>query len=135
MKESVIDDLSALGRKLGRALLKAAAERLSSDPLATTRHLKSLRPNPVAHRELRLFGRYRVLFTVDQTERTITIVLVGEKQGNSLYVQGERLPMKVVPLSEAKAKLSRYGQLCHDEPVVVTGQRQAVVPTGSAGGG
>ncbi len=28
--------------------------------------------------------------------------------------------MKVVPLSEAKAKLSRYGRLCHDEPVVVT---------------
>jgi prevent-host-death family protein len=28
--------------------------------------------------------------------------------------------MKVVPLSEAKAKLSRYGQLCHDEPIVVT---------------
>src|SRR5690242_20990502 len=28
--------------------------------------------------------------------------------------------MKVVPLSEAKAKLSRYGQLCYDEPVVVT---------------
>ncbi len=26
--------------------------------------------------------------------------------------------MKVVPLSEAKAKLSRYGQLCHNEPVV-----------------
>lgn len=28
--------------------------------------------------------------------------------------------MKVIPLSEAKAKLSRYGRLCHDEPVVVT---------------
>jgi prevent-host-death family protein len=28
--------------------------------------------------------------------------------------------MKVVPLSEAKAKLSRYAQLCQDEPVVVT---------------
>ncbi len=28
--------------------------------------------------------------------------------------------MKVVPLSEAKSKLSRYGNLCHDEPVVVT---------------
>ncbi len=28
--------------------------------------------------------------------------------------------MKVIPLSEAKAKLSRYGQLCRDEPVVVT---------------
>lgn len=28
--------------------------------------------------------------------------------------------MKVVPLTEAKAKLSRYGRLCHDEPVVLT---------------
>jgi prevent-host-death family protein len=28
--------------------------------------------------------------------------------------------MKVIPLSEAKANLSRYGRLCHDEPVVVT---------------
>ncbi len=28
--------------------------------------------------------------------------------------------MKVVPLSEAKANLSRYAKLCHDEPVVIT---------------
>jgi len=28
--------------------------------------------------------------------------------------------MKVIPLHEAKAKLSRYGHLCHAEPVVVT---------------
>ena len=28
--------------------------------------------------------------------------------------------MKVIPLSEAKAKLSQYGQLCHNEPVVIT---------------
>jgi len=28
--------------------------------------------------------------------------------------------MKVIPLSEAKAKLSRYAHLCHEEPVVVT---------------
>lgn len=28
--------------------------------------------------------------------------------------------MKVIPLNEAKANLSRYGRLCHDEPVVVT---------------
>lgn len=60
------------------------------DPLATMRHLKSLRPNPVAQRDLRLCGRYRVLFTVDEAETTVTIVLVGEKRGNSLYVQGER---------------------------------------------
>ena len=28
--------------------------------------------------------------------------------------------MKVVPLSEAKANLSRYARLCRDEPVIVT---------------
>ncbi|HET6880419.1 MAG TPA: hypothetical protein VFI31_09705 [Pirellulales bacterium] len=28
--------------------------------------------------------------------------------------------MRVIPLSEAKANLRRYGHLCHDEPVVVT---------------
>ena len=28
--------------------------------------------------------------------------------------------MRIVPLSEAKAHLSRYARLCHKEPVVVT---------------
>lgn len=28
--------------------------------------------------------------------------------------------MKVIPLSEAKANLSRYGRSCHDEPIIVT---------------
>ncbi len=49
----------------------------------------SLRPNPVAGRELRLFGKYRVLFNVDEPARVVTIVLVGEKRGDALVVQGE----------------------------------------------
>jgi hypothetical protein len=28
--------------------------------------------------------------------------------------------MKVIPLSEAKARLSYYSRLCHREPVIVT---------------
>ena len=28
--------------------------------------------------------------------------------------------MKMIPLSEAKARLSEYGRLCHNEPVIVT---------------
>ena len=28
--------------------------------------------------------------------------------------------MKIIPLSEAKARLSHYGRLCHQEPVIVT---------------
>ena len=51
--------------------------------------LKTLRPNPIAARELRLFGKYRVLFNVDEESEEVTIILVGEKRGNSLFVQGE----------------------------------------------
>ena len=51
--------------------------------------MKTLRPNPVAGRELRLFGRYRVLFNVDEPAQVVTIVLVGEKRGQALIVQGE----------------------------------------------
>jgi mRNA-degrading endonuclease RelE of RelBE toxin-antitoxin system len=90
LKASVIDDLRALGKKTGKAVLTASILRLKQNPLAHTRHLKTLRPNPVAHRELRLFGRFRVLFTVDEAEAVATIVLAGEKRGNSLYVQGKR---------------------------------------------
>ena len=33
---------------------------------------------------------------------------------------GQDVCCPAIPLSEAKAKLSRYGQLCRDEPVVAT---------------
>ncbi len=89
LKESVIDDLRWLGRKEARLLLKAAETHLSAEPLAETRNLKTLRPNPVAQRELRLFGKYRVLFNVNGETRQVTIVLVGEKRGNALFVRGE----------------------------------------------
>jgi hypothetical protein len=38
---------------------------------------------------VRLFGKYRVLFNVDETAEVVTIVLVGEKRRNKLIVQGE----------------------------------------------
>jgi mRNA-degrading endonuclease RelE of RelBE toxin-antitoxin system len=90
LKESVIDDLRALGRKEGRAILKAVVARRAADPVSETRNLKTLRPNPVAQRELRLEGRYRIPFNVDAAERVVTIVLAGEKRGESLVVQGRR---------------------------------------------
>src|SRR5947209_115168 len=49
----------------------------------------TLGPNPFAQRELRLSGKYRVLFNLDVGEQTVTIVLVGEKVGNRLVVQGK----------------------------------------------
>jgi mRNA-degrading endonuclease RelE of RelBE toxin-antitoxin system len=89
LKESVIEDLRWFGRKTGRRILAAAVEFLEGDPLAETRNLKTLRPNPVALRELRLHGKYRILFNVDEASEIVTIMLVGEKRGNTLLVRGE----------------------------------------------
>jgi len=52
-------------------------------------NMKTLRPNPVAQRALRLFGKYRVLFDVDEDAEKVTIVVVGEKRGEALLVQGK----------------------------------------------
>jgi mRNA-degrading endonuclease RelE of RelBE toxin-antitoxin system len=89
LKESVIEDLRWFGKKAARSLLHEATLRLAADPLAENRNLITLRPNKVAQRELRLFGKYRVLFNLDQEDREVTIVLVGEKRGDSLIVRGE----------------------------------------------
>jgi len=90
LKESVIEDLQALGTKPSRAVLKEATKRLEADPLAETLNMKTLRPNPIAQRERRLFGKYRALFNIDRSQQRVTIVLVGEKRGEALIVQGRR---------------------------------------------
>ena len=89
LKQSVIDDLRWFGKRDGKQLLREALQRLEQDPLTESRQMKTLRPNPVAARELRLFGKYRVLFNVDEPERLVTIILVGEKRGEALIVQGQ----------------------------------------------
>ena len=86
---SALDDLRWFGRKVGRILLQMAEAILSGNPLAESKNLKTLRPNPVAERELRLSGKYRVLFNVDAVKEIVTIVMVGEKRKNSLFVQGQ----------------------------------------------
>jgi hypothetical protein len=48
-------------------------------------------PKAVAQRELRLFGKYRMRFNVNPAEEEVTILLVGEKGGRSLFVLGEEL--------------------------------------------
>jgi mRNA-degrading endonuclease RelE of RelBE toxin-antitoxin system len=89
LRESVIEDLRWFGKKDGRLLLKEAVRRLSADPLEESRNMKTLRPNSLAQRELRLFGKYRVLFEADPKNRQVTIIAIGEKRGDSLIVQGE----------------------------------------------
>lgn len=89
LKEAALKHLEWFGKKNGRKVLQKALQCLEQDPLAETKNLKTLRANPVADRELRLFGMYRVLFSVDKAKDLVTIILVGEKRGNKLLVMGK----------------------------------------------
>jgi hypothetical protein len=89
IKDAVVDHLEWFGKKTGRKLLKEAIEFLERDPLAESKNMKTLRPNPFADRELRIFGKYRFLFVLDEEARRVTIVLAGEKRGNKLLVCGK----------------------------------------------
>lgn len=91
--QSLLKDLRWLGRKHERLLLKEALRRLEQDPLASTRNMKDLRPNPVAQRELRLFGQYRLFFNVDPAENAVTLVRAGRKRGSRLFMRGETAPL------------------------------------------
>jgi mRNA-degrading endonuclease RelE of RelBE toxin-antitoxin system len=89
VKEAAVEHLRWLGKKTGRPVLKKALEYLERDPLVETNNLKTLRPNPIAPRELRLLGKYRVLFSVNEANQLVTILLVGEKVGSRLLVLGQ----------------------------------------------
>jgi mRNA-degrading endonuclease RelE of RelBE toxin-antitoxin system len=93
LRESVIDDLRHFGQKQGRSLLASLEKSLKENPLAETRNMKTLRPNRFAQRELRMFGKYRALFNVDSAKHVVIVLVVGEKRGNSLFVQGKEFTL------------------------------------------
>jgi hypothetical protein len=106
---SLIQDLRWLGRKCERLLLREARKRLEQDPLARTRNMKDLRPNRLAQRELRLFGKYRLLFNVDPLDGAVTLVGVGLKHGSMLCLRGRELPWGAMEREPAHAPWARTG--------------------------
>src|SRR5437868_12226154 len=79
VKEAAIEHLRWFGKKTARLLLAEAIRILSENPLAESKQLKTLRPNRVAQKELRVWGKYRILFSVNEEDRLIAIIFVGEK--------------------------------------------------------
>ncbi len=80
--------LGGLTRYAQRIVLDGIELHLRHQPTQETRRVKRMRPNPVATWELRL-GDYRILYDVAEEERTVNVLVVGEKRGNQLYVLGK----------------------------------------------
>ncbi len=75
-----------------RTVIVAAVEtQLSHEPLVETRNRKRLRPNPMAPWELRV-RNMRVFYEVDEPG-VVTVLAIGTKRGNRLYVDGEEIDL------------------------------------------
>jgi mRNA-degrading endonuclease RelE of RelBE toxin-antitoxin system len=80
---------TAFERKI---IVSSIRTQLQYQPLTETRRRKKLRDNPVATWELRI-GRYRVFYEVVQTTATVSIVAVGLKEHNKLFIRGQEVQL------------------------------------------
>jgi mRNA-degrading endonuclease RelE of RelBE toxin-antitoxin system len=84
------DDLfyySAPERKL---IATGIRTQLLHEPLVATKNRKPLRANPIASWELRL-GKFRVFYEVDSASQTVTVIAVGSKEHNLLFIRGNEV--------------------------------------------
>jgi mRNA-degrading endonuclease RelE of RelBE toxin-antitoxin system len=78
--------LRAMSAHDQRIVEAAILSRLQDQPTSPTNAIKQLRPNPLATFELRA-GDFRVLYNVEEDQ--VVILVVGQKVGNKLVVEGE----------------------------------------------
>ena len=75
-----------------RAMIVAGVEnQLAHEPLVETRNRKRLRANPIAPWELRVRDT-RVFYEVDEPG-VVTVLAIGAKRGNRLYIGGEEIEL------------------------------------------
>ena len=74
-------------------LIDLSANKLAvrSSWLVETRNRKRLRPNPIAPWELRV-REMRVFYEVDEPG-VVTVLAIGMKRGNRLYIEGEEVEL------------------------------------------
>lgn len=84
-----IRQLSASERK---QVLDRVRVRLENEPSRGTRHLKLLRPNPLAQYELRV-GALRLFFEVDQERAQVMVLAIGRKEGDRLWIGGKEVKL------------------------------------------
>jgi mRNA-degrading endonuclease RelE of RelBE toxin-antitoxin system len=91
----VTTHLQAIDARHDRLIREAIEEQLTLGPGVETRDRKPLRqPAPFAAQWEIRFGpdnRFRVLYDIDEADRVVQIVAIGEKDGNRLIVGGEEV--------------------------------------------
>ena len=93
----VTKHLQAIDARYDSLIREKIEEQLRFEPGVETKKRKPLRQPAAfgAHWEIR-FGpdnRFRVLYDIDQENRVVQILAVGQKEGNRLVVAGEEVEL------------------------------------------
>jgi mRNA-degrading endonuclease RelE of RelBE toxin-antitoxin system len=93
----VTKHLKSIDTKYDSLIREKIEEQLRFEPNVETRNRKPLRqPAPFAAEWEIRFGpdnRFRVLYDIDEEQRAVQIVAIGEKEGNRLIVGGEDMTL------------------------------------------
>ncbi len=81
------DDLESMRTFDARRVVAAMESQLTHEPTRKTRNRQQLRPNELAEWELRV-DVFRVFY--DVMDEVVKVVAIGLKQGNELFIHGER---------------------------------------------
>jgi mRNA-degrading endonuclease RelE of RelBE toxin-antitoxin system len=87
--ESDLEWLRATERRL---LLKAIRLHLTNDAALSSRRRKRLSDNPLAPWELRV-GNHRAFYEVG-ADATVSVLAIGIKQHNDLWIRGRRVELR-----------------------------------------
>ncbi|WNZ26875.1 type II toxin-antitoxin system RelE/ParE family toxin [Leptolyngbya sp. NK1-12] len=88
--EEAIEDLEYFDKATRVMILDAIERQLSDQPLQETRNRKPLRPGSQFNWELRI-GSYRVFYDVIEAIVVVSVVAVGYKDRNKLYIRNQEV--------------------------------------------
>ena len=73
-------------------LIDAVDELLTYQPASAMRRRKLLRANPLATWELRV-REFRLFYNVDEQEAQVTVIAIGRKVHNILYIEDQEFEL------------------------------------------
>jgi mRNA-degrading endonuclease RelE of RelBE toxin-antitoxin system len=88
MTEDANEDLSYYRAFERKMITDEILVQLVDQPEVETHSHRSLRDNPIARWELKV-GKFRIFYEIDTDEQFVTVVSVGHKAHNVLYIRGK----------------------------------------------
>lgn len=93
----VVEHLKSIDAKYDRLIREQIEQQLRFEPGVETKNRKPLRqPAPFAAQWEVRFGpdnRFRVLYDIDEAQRAVQIVAIGQKERHRLIVGGEEVEL------------------------------------------